>query len=98
MKKLTPRITTNEIEFLAQNGQLEEIQKAWIKFNVPQCGYCQSGQIIAANVYIQKIKNKNNKITEKEIKKSMKNICRCGTYNRIYKAIKHIVDIGNNTK
>tara|TARA_B100001750_G_C15455637_1_gene571431 strand:- start:955 stop:1431 length:477 start_codon:yes stop_codon:yes gene_type:complete len=89
-------ITT--IEFLAQNGQLEEIQKAWIKFNVPQCGYCQSGQIIAATVYIQKIKNKNNKITENEIKKSMKNICRCGTYNRIYKAIKHVVDIGNNTK
>ena len=47
-------ITT--IEFLAQNGQLEEIQKAWIKFNVPQCGYCQSGQIIAATVYIQKTK------------------------------------------
>ena len=75
-------ITT--IEFLAQNGHLEEIQKAWIKFNVPQCGYCQSGQIMRAAGLLKK----NKRPSREEIKKYMNtNICRCGTYNRIVAAI-----------
>ena len=75
-------ITT--IEFLAQNGQLEEIQKAWIKFNVPQCGYCQSGQIMTAAAFLER----NPKPTNSDIDTAMKmNICRCGSYPEIKKAI-----------
>ena len=59
------------------------VQKAWITEQVPQCGYCQSGQILAAVSLLQRKPNP----TDKDIDRSMLNLCRCGTYPRIKKAI-----------
>jgi isoquinoline 1-oxidoreductase subunit alpha len=75
-------ITT--IEGLGQNG-LHPVQKAWIKVNVPQCGYCQPGQIMQAVALL----NGKKKPNDQEIDEAMAgNICRCGTYQRIRAAIK----------
>jgi isoquinoline 1-oxidoreductase alpha subunit len=60
------------------------IQKAWLELDVPQCGYCQSGQIMAAAALLQA----TPKPTDAQIATEMTNICRCGTYNRIKAAIK----------
>jgi isoquinoline 1-oxidoreductase subunit alpha len=60
------------------------IQKAWLELDVPQCGYCQSGQIMAAAALL----TANKKPTAEQIATEMTNICRCGTYNRIKAAIK----------
>lgn len=75
-------ITT--IEGLSENGD-HPLQKAWIEVDVPQCGYCQAGQIMTAAAFL-----KNNPApTDEEIEMVMNgNICRCGTYSRIKKAIK----------
>ncbi len=63
---------------------LNAIQKAWIELQVPQCGYCQSGQIMSATALLKA----NPKPTDAEIDEAMLgNICRCGTYDRIRKAI-----------
>jgi isoquinoline 1-oxidoreductase alpha subunit len=59
------------------------VQKAWAEHDVPQCGYCQSGQIMAAASLLARNKNP----TDKDIDEAMTNICRCGTYNRIRAAI-----------
>jgi aerobic-type carbon monoxide dehydrogenase small subunit (CoxS/CutS family) len=59
------------------------VQRAWIAEQVPQCGYCQSGQIMAAAALLKK----NAKPTDAEISAAMTNICRCGTYDRIRSAI-----------
>jgi isoquinoline 1-oxidoreductase subunit alpha len=75
-------ITT--IEGLEQNG-LHPVQKAWIQINVPQCGYCQPGQIMQAVAFL----NGKKQPTDQEIDDAMAgNICRCGTYQRIRAAIK----------
>ena len=71
------------IEGLAQNGILHKVQKAWIEHDVPQCGYCQSGQIMAA---VELLKNKP-KPTDADIDREMTNICRCGTFQQIRAAI-----------
>ncbi len=71
------------IEGLAKNGQLTKVQKAWIEQDVPQCGYCQSGMIMAATALL----NTNPKPTDADIDAAMTNICRCGTYNQIRAAI-----------
>jgi len=71
------------IEGVAENGQLSAIQKAWIEHQVPQCGYCQSGMIMAAEALL----NENAAPTDEDINKAMTNICRCGTYQRIRAAI-----------
>jgi isoquinoline 1-oxidoreductase alpha subunit len=72
------------IENIATNG-LHPIQQAWIEVNVPQCGYCQSGQIMQA---ISLLKS-NPHPTDEQIDEAMAgNICRCGTYQRIRQAIK----------
>jgi isoquinoline 1-oxidoreductase subunit alpha len=60
------------------------IQKAWLELDVPQCGYCQSGQIMAAAALLAATR----KPTDEQIASEMTNICRCGTYNRIKAAIK----------
>lgn len=66
---------------------LKKVQEAWIEEDVPQCGYCQSGQIMNATGLLKA----NSKPTEEEIIAEMNgNICRCGTYNRIKSAIKKI--------
>ncbi len=71
------------IEGLAQGGILHKVQKAWIDHEVPQCGYCQSGQIMAA---VELLKNKP-KPTDADIDREMTNICRCGTFQQIRAAI-----------
>ena len=75
------KVTT--IEGLAQNGILHKVQQAWIDHDVPQCGYCQSGQIMAAAALLKK----NPRPTDKDIDEAMTNICRCGTYQRIREAV-----------
>jgi len=76
-------ITT--IEGLAANGGLHPVQQAWMRVNVPQCGYCQPGQIMQAAALLNGKKNPN----DQEIDEAMAgNICRCGTYQRIRTAIK----------
>jgi isoquinoline 1-oxidoreductase alpha subunit len=74
------RITT--IEGLAPRSS-HPIQKAWAELDVPQCGYCQSGQIMAAAALLKR----KPKPTDKDIDEAMSNICRCGTYQRIRAAI-----------
>ena len=65
-------------------AQADSVQKAWIEEQVPQCGYCQSGQIMSAVALLKR----NPKPTDADIDVSMQgNICRCGTYSRIRKAI-----------
>jgi len=65
------------------DGTLHKVQQAWIDAQVPQCGYCQSGQIMAAVALI----NRTGSPTDAQIDEAMTNICRCGTYPRIRKAI-----------
>jgi isoquinoline 1-oxidoreductase subunit alpha len=72
------------IEGLSPDGMSHPLQKAWIELDVPQCGYCQSGQIMAAAALLQK----TPKPTDEQIEAEMTNICRCGTYNRIKAAIR----------
>jgi len=74
-------ITT--IEGLAVNGVLHRVQKAWIELDVPQCGYCQSGMIMAVAALIKD----KPRPTDAEIDAAITNICRCGTYQRIRAAI-----------
>ena len=65
------------------------VQQAWLELDVPQCGYCQSGQIMAATALL----SANPRPTEQQIRDEMTNICRCGTYNRIKAAI----ELASNT-
>jgi aerobic-type carbon monoxide dehydrogenase small subunit (CoxS/CutS family) len=76
-------ITT--IEGIGSEAGLSPVQQAWIDEDVPQCGYCQTGQIMTASALLSKNKRPN----DKDIETAMQgNICRCGTYPRIMKAIK----------
>ena len=79
--KASDKIVT--IEGLSRNSS-HPVQKAWLEVDVPQCGYCQSGQLMAAASLLKK----NPNPSDKDIDEAMTNICRCGTYNRIRKAIK----------
>lgn len=65
------------------------VQQAWIEEQVPQCGYCQSGMIMAAAALLES----NKDPSEKEIRESMTNICRCGTYPRVERAIKRAAKV-----
>ncbi len=65
------------------DGTLHKVQQAWIEAQVPQCGYCQSGQIMAAVALIEKV----GAPTDAQVDEAMTNICRCGTYPRIRQAI-----------
>jgi isoquinoline 1-oxidoreductase subunit alpha len=75
------QITT--IEGLAEGGKPHPVQAAWIAEDVPQCGYCQSGQIMAAAAFLKE----HPKPTDADIDANLTNICRCGTYVRIRSAI-----------
>jgi isoquinoline 1-oxidoreductase alpha subunit len=79
------------IEGLSSNTS-HPVQKAWAAVDVPQCGYCQSGQIMAAAALLKK----NPKPTDKDIDEAMTNICRCGTYQRIREAV-HMAANGGGT-
>lgn len=75
------KVTT--IEGLSKDGT-HPVQKAWVQLQVPQCGYCQSGQIMAAAALIAT----DRKPSDETIDTTMSNICRCGTYVRIREAVK----------
>jgi isoquinoline 1-oxidoreductase subunit alpha len=76
------------IESLAENGKLHPVQKAWVDFDVPQCGYCQSGMIMAVVALLAQ----KPKPTDSDIDAAITNICRCGTYQRIRTAIHALAD------
>jgi len=79
------------IEGLSENGE-HPVQKAWLEVDVPQCGYCQAGQIMNASAFL----NNNPNPSDEEIEAVMDgNICRCGTYTRIKKAIKTAANMKN---
>ena len=71
------------IEGLAQGGVLSKVQKAWIDHEVPQCGYCQSGMIMAVTALLKE----KPKPTDADIDKAITNICRCGTFQEVRAAI-----------
>jgi isoquinoline 1-oxidoreductase alpha subunit len=75
------RITT--IEGLAENGVLHPVQKAWLEHDVPQCGYCQAGMIMAVAALL----TSKPKPTDAEIDGAITNICRCGTFQEVRAAI-----------
>jgi isoquinoline 1-oxidoreductase alpha subunit len=75
--------TVTTIEGLAAGGVLNAVQKAWLDQQVPQCGYCQSGMIMAVSALLAEKPH----ATDAEIDESITNICRCGTFARIRKAI-----------
>jgi isoquinoline 1-oxidoreductase alpha subunit len=84
-------ITT--IEGLSSQGN-HPVQQAWMETDVPQCGYCQTGQIMNAAAFLES----NPNPTEEEINQAMAgNICRCGTYNRIREAIQLAAEKGGNS-
>ncbi len=77
------KITT--IEGLATDGQLHPVQQAWVETQAPQCGYCQSGQIMTAAALLES----NPNPSDEDIVEAMSgNLCRCGTYTRIFQAVK----------
>jgi isoquinoline 1-oxidoreductase alpha subunit len=71
------------IESLEKNGQLSKIQQAWVDNQVPQCGYCQSGMVMATTALLRK----NPKPTDAQIDAAITNICRCGTFQEVRTAI-----------
>ena len=75
------QITT--VEGLAQNGTLHKVQKAWVDLDVPQCGYCQSGMIMAVAALLKE----KPKPTDADIDAAITNICRCGTFQQVRQAI-----------
>ena len=83
------KVTT--IEAMAQDAVGVQVQQAWREINVPQCGYCQSGQIMAATALLKH----NASPTDRDIDEAMSgNICRCGTYPRIRRAIHQLAGEG----
>jgi isoquinoline 1-oxidoreductase alpha subunit len=78
------------IEGLADKGRLHAVQQAWIDHQVPQCGYCQGGQMLAAVALLKK----KPKPSDEDIDAAMSNICRCGTYARIRTAIHAVAKKG----
>ena len=81
------RVTT--IEGLANGAKLHPVQQAWIEEDVPQCGYCQAGQVMAAADFLEKFPNPS----DADIDANLDNLCRCGTYARIRKAIHRAAEL-----
>jgi isoquinoline 1-oxidoreductase alpha subunit len=75
------QVTT--IEGLAANGKLHKVQTAWVANEVPQCGYCQAGMIMAVSALLKE----KPKPTDADIDRSITNICRCGTFQQVREAI-----------
>ncbi len=82
------------IEGLADGDNLHPVQEAWIEEDVPQCGYCQTGQIMATADLL----SRNDNPSDEDINNNITNICRCGTYYRIRKAIHRAAEIKRNRK
>jgi isoquinoline 1-oxidoreductase alpha subunit len=85
-------ITT--IEGLSGNGKPHRVQQAWIDHQVPQCGYCQSGMIMAATALLAAKPHPS----DEDIAKGLTNICRCGTYPRVKKAMRALADATSASK
>ena len=81
MSAVGKKITT--IEGLASGGTMHKVQQAWIAHDVPQCGYCQSGMIMAVAALLKD----NPKPTDDDIDQTITNICRCGTFQQVREAI-----------
>lgn len=77
------------IESLVTAETLSAVQQAWIEHQVPQCGYCQPGFIMATSALLDQTPNPS----EEEIDQALSNICRCGTYDRIRKAVRRAVEL-----
>jgi len=77
------------IEGLAQDGRLHQVQQAWIAHQVPQCGYCQSGMIMAVAGLLAQIPHP----TDDEIDAGLTNVCRCGTFARVRAAIHQVAGV-----
>jgi isoquinoline 1-oxidoreductase alpha subunit len=75
------------IEGLEKNGQLSKIQKAWLDKQVPQCGYCQAGMVMAVTSLLKN----NPKPSDGEINAAVSNICRCGTFQQVRDAIYSLI-------
>ncbi len=71
------------IESLEKSGRLSKVQQAWVEHEVPQCGYCQSGMIMATTALLRQ----NPKPTDAQIDANISNICRCGTFQEVRKAV-----------
>lgn len=80
------QVTT--IEGLAANGQLHPVQQAWLEMDVPQCGFCQPGQIMAAVDLLKRTRNPSDADID-----AIENMCRCGTYGRIRAAIRRAASL-----
>ncbi len=81
------------IEGLASaDGELHPVQKAWLEIDVPQCGYCQAGQIMATADFLKR----HPEPSDQDIDANMTNICRCGTYVRIRKAIHRAAELAGS--
>ncbi len=86
---LAPTDEVTTIEGLADTaeGDLHPMQEAWLARDVAQCGYCQPGQIMAAVALVRKVRAEGREITDADLD-AIRNVCRCGTYNRIREAIR----------
>ncbi len=84
--KPSDQITTIEGLPATVGKHLHPMQEAWLQFDVPQCGYCQPGQIMAAVALVKQAKAQGRRIDDSELDQ-IRNICRCGTYDRIREAI-----------
>ncbi len=84
--KPTDEVTTIEGLPATVGKPLHPMQEAWLSLDVPQCGYCQPGQIMAAVALVKEVQSKGRSITEADLD-GIRNICRCGTYPRIREAI-----------
>ena len=93
VKTLKPSDRIVTIEGLSADSS-HPVQRAWAAVDVPQCGYCQSGQIMAAAALLKKKKSP----TDADIDEAMTNICRCGTYQRIREAVHTAADLARNGK
>ena len=85
-------ITT--IEGLAADGTLHRVQQAWIEHQVPQCGYCQSGMIMAVSALLEQRPNP----TDEQVDAAVTNICRCSTYVRVRRAVQSLAEVTEQTE
>lgn len=90
---VTPEQQIVTIEGLSPDGS-HPVQQAWLALDVPQCGYCQAGMIMAAAALLQQ----NRSPTDDDISTEITNICRCGTYNRVRAAIKQAAANGGSVQ
>lgn len=82
------------IEGLSNGDKLHPVQQAWIEEDVPQCGYCQAGQIMAVADLLERIPNPS----DEDISAGLTNICRCGAYTRLRKAVHRAAEIKNGRR